>query len=75
MIETIVHTLIQGARPFILSLSAPDAAVGDDLRHTIAGSGLGLVLSWCPQLSVLSHEATGCFVVRPTCNPRTSAAA
>ncbi|CAD6204180.1 unnamed protein product [Miscanthus lutarioriparius] len=64
--------LCDSGRPFIWVVRSDEAQklsqdLGDRCREN------GLVVPWCPQLEVLSHKATGCFITHCGWNSATEA--
>ncbi|KAF7059958.1 hypothetical protein CFC21_066794 [Triticum aestivum] len=58
----VAHGLLDAGRPFLWAVRESEshklpAGYGD----AVAARG-GMVVSWCPQLEVLAHQAVGCFL-------------
>jgi pathogen-inducible salicylic acid glucosyltransferase len=60
----VAHGLIDAGRPFLWVVRASEShKLPAGYAADQAGArGLGLVVSWCPQLEVLAHRAVGCFL-------------
>ncbi|KAI3794962.1 hypothetical protein L1987_37603 [Smallanthus sonchifolius] len=59
--EEVVSGLLEGGRPFIWVIRNGEEV--EKLRKIDELKKLGLIVSWCCQVEVLSHEAIGCFVM------------
>jgi UDP:flavonoid glycosyltransferase YjiC (YdhE family) len=64
--------LCDSGRPFIWVVRSGEAQkLSQDLGERCREKGL--IVSWCPQLDVLSHKATGCFITHCGWNSTTEA--
>jgi hypothetical protein len=64
--------LCDSGRPFIWVVRSDEAQkLSQDLGERCREKGL--IVSWCPQLDVLSHKATGCFITHCGWNSTTEA--
>ncbi|KAJ3554962.1 hypothetical protein NM688_g2830 [Phlebia brevispora] len=59
---TFIDVMLDRRIPFILSHGARGASMPDDLRQRVHDAGLGLLTSWAPQQTILSHPVTAWFV-------------
>ncbi|KAJ1270126.1 hypothetical protein BS78_06G031000 [Paspalum vaginatum] len=64
--------LCNSGKPFIWVLRSTEAhKLSEDIRDKCEEKGL--VVTWCPQLEVLAHKATGCFLTHCGWNSTTEA--
>ncbi|KAG7096241.1 hypothetical protein E1B28_003690 [Marasmius oreades] len=61
-IYTLIDELLQARTPFLLPQSSPLAHIPDDIMSKVAASGLGKIVKWAPQETVLQHSVTGWFI-------------
>lgn len=63
-LQVLIETLISHQTPFFLSHASPlpVATLPEDLKILIKESGLGMTMQWCPQETILQHDATGWFI-------------
>ncbi|KAF9255631.1 UDP-Glycosyltransferase/glycogen phosphorylase [Marasmius fiardii PR-910] len=61
-IYILIDELIRTRTPFLFSQASPRANMPSDLTSKIADCGLGKVVKWAPQDTVLQHPATGWFI-------------
>ncbi|KAL5217205.1 hypothetical protein ABZP36_017889 [Zizania latifolia] len=61
--EELARGLLTAGKPFLWVVRATEEAqLPRDLLDGATASGTALVVRWSPQLDVLAHRATGCFV-------------
>lgn len=60
--EEIARALKECNRYFLWVVRASEDKLPAGFTEEVTKSGKGLLVKWAPQLEVLAHEATGCFV-------------
>ncbi|TCD65432.1 hypothetical protein EIP91_002688 [Steccherinum ochraceum] len=61
-LEAFIDVVIERKIPFIMSHGSPLAQLTDTFKAKVQESGLGLLSSWSPQQTILTHKALGWFV-------------
>uniref|UniRef100_J3LW05 Uncharacterized protein n=1 Tax=Oryza brachyantha TaxID=4533 RepID=J3LW05_ORYBR len=71
-LDELGNGLCNSGKPFIWVIrSCDEHKLSEELRDKCKERGL--IVSWCPQLEVLSHKATGCFLTHCGWNSTTEA--
>ncbi|KAL2463388.1 UDP-glycosyltransferase 75D1 [Forsythia ovata] len=61
--EEILHALVESGRPFLWVLRSSNSE--EEEVHKMMENGVkgdGIIVPWCSQVEVLSHQSIGCFV-------------
>ncbi|KAL2469456.1 UDP-glycosyltransferase 75D1 [Abeliophyllum distichum] len=61
--EEILHALVESGRPFLWVLrssNSEEEEVHKTMKNGVKGDGI--IVPWCSQVEVLSHQSIGCFV-------------
>ncbi|CAD6572898.1 MAG: hypothetical protein TREMPRED_000682 [Tremellales sp. Tagirdzhanova-0007] len=69
IVDYLVASLLaaEPALPFIFSAASVNAELSKETIQRVEGSGRGLLSSWVPQMTVLSHPATSFYVSHMGC--------
>ncbi|KAL2469460.1 UDP-glycosyltransferase 75C1 [Abeliophyllum distichum] len=63
--EEILHALVESGRPFLWVLRSSNSEEEEEQVHKMIENGVkgdGIIVPWCSQVEVLSHQSIGCFV-------------
>lgn len=61
-VEELAWGLIRASRPFVWVMKESEKDKLPPKFLSLTSDGTGLIVTWCNQLEVLAHRATGCFV-------------
>jgi hypothetical protein len=63
LIRYLLDSLRESKTPFIFANASPNSKLDAKYINEVNNSGDGLILGFAPQMSILEHEATACFIV------------